>query len=90
MRAKAKVTPICSVRLIAIELKGLAALGEALKFCECFVTFVIVGEAAVTANLIRSSKLQSFGGVHWQQALEILKGFARCRQSLKLYCNKTY
>ena len=31
MRAKAKKTPMCSVSLIAIELKGLAALGEALK-----------------------------------------------------------
>ena len=32
MRAKAKKTPMCSVSLIAIELKGLAAPGEALKF----------------------------------------------------------
>ena len=31
MRAKAKKTPMCSVSLIAIELKGLAAPGEALK-----------------------------------------------------------
>ena len=31
MRAKAKKTPVCSVILIAIRLKGLAALGEALK-----------------------------------------------------------
>ena len=31
MRAKAKKTPMCSVSLIAIELKGLAARGEALK-----------------------------------------------------------
>ena len=31
MRAKAKKTPRSSVSLIAIELKGLAALGEALK-----------------------------------------------------------
>ena len=35
MRAKAKKTPMCSVSLIAIELKGLAAPGEALKnYCE--------------------------------------------------------
>ena len=31
MRAKAKKTPMCSGSLIAIELKGLAAPGEALK-----------------------------------------------------------
>ena len=31
MRAKAKKAPMCSVSLIAIELKGLAAPGEALK-----------------------------------------------------------
>ena len=31
MRAKAKKTPMSSVSLIAIELKGLAAPGEALK-----------------------------------------------------------
>ena len=31
MRAKAEKTPMCSVSLIAIELKGLAAPGEALK-----------------------------------------------------------
>ena len=31
MRAKSKKTPMCSVSLIAIELKGLAAPGEALK-----------------------------------------------------------
>ena len=31
MRAKAKKTPLCPVSLIAIELKGLAAPGEALK-----------------------------------------------------------
>ena len=31
MRAKANKTPMCSVSLIAIELKGLAAPGEALK-----------------------------------------------------------
>ena len=31
MRAEAKKTPMCSVSLIAIELKGLAAPGEALK-----------------------------------------------------------
>ena len=31
MRAKAKKTPMCSVSLIAIELKGLAAPAEALK-----------------------------------------------------------
>ena len=31
MRAEAKKAPMCSVSLIAIELKGLAALGEALK-----------------------------------------------------------
>ena len=31
MRAKAKKTPTCSVSLIAIELEGLAAPGEALK-----------------------------------------------------------
>ena len=31
MMAKAKKTPMCSVSLIAIELKGLAAPGEALK-----------------------------------------------------------
>ena len=31
MRAKAKKTPMCSVSPIAIELKGLAAPGEALK-----------------------------------------------------------
>ena len=31
MKAKAKKTPMCSVSLIAIELKGLAAPGEALK-----------------------------------------------------------
>ena len=30
-RAKAKKAPMCSVSLIAIELKGLAAPGEALK-----------------------------------------------------------
>ena len=32
MRAKAKKTPMCSVRLLALELKGLAAPGEALKY----------------------------------------------------------
>ena len=32
MRAEAKKTPMCSINLIAIELKGLAAPGEALKF----------------------------------------------------------
>ena len=31
MRAKAKKAPVCSVSLLAIELKGLAAPGEALK-----------------------------------------------------------
>ena len=31
MRAKAKKAPMCSVSLIAIELKGLAASAEALK-----------------------------------------------------------
>ena len=31
MKAKAKKTPLCPVSLIAIELKGLAAPGEALK-----------------------------------------------------------
>ena len=31
MRAKAKKTPLCPVSLIAMELKGLAAPGEALK-----------------------------------------------------------
>ena len=31
MRAKAKNAPMCSVGLIAIKLKGLAAPGEALK-----------------------------------------------------------
>ena len=31
MKAKAKKTPMCSVMLIAIKLKGLAAPGEALK-----------------------------------------------------------
>ena len=31
MRAKAKKTPMCSVSLLAIELKGLAAPGEALN-----------------------------------------------------------
>ena len=31
MRAKAKKTPLCPVSLIAIELEGLAAPGEALK-----------------------------------------------------------
>ena len=31
MRAKAKKAPMCSVSLLAIELKGLAAPGEALK-----------------------------------------------------------
>ena len=31
IRTKAKETPVCSVSLIAIELKGLAAPGEALK-----------------------------------------------------------
>ena len=31
MGAKAKKAPMCSVSLIAIELKGLAAPGEALK-----------------------------------------------------------
>ena len=31
MRAKANKTPMCSVSLIAIELKGLAAPSEALK-----------------------------------------------------------
>ena len=31
MRAKAKKASMCSVSLIAIELKGLAAPGEALK-----------------------------------------------------------
>ena len=31
MRAKAKKTPMCKVRILAIELKGLAAPGEALK-----------------------------------------------------------
>ena len=31
MRTKAKKTPMCSVSLIAIELKGLVAPGEALK-----------------------------------------------------------
>ena len=31
MKAKAKKTPMCSVSLIAIKLKGLAAPGEALK-----------------------------------------------------------
>ena len=31
MRAQAKKTPMCSVSLIAIELKGLAAPGEALN-----------------------------------------------------------
>ena len=30
-RTKAKKAPMCSVSLIAIELKGMAALGEALK-----------------------------------------------------------
>ena len=34
MRAKAKKSPMCSVSLIAIELKGLAALGEALKIID--------------------------------------------------------
>ena len=50
MRAKAKKTPMCSVSLIAIELKGLAAPGEALKnntcpytkydFCVCVLNFL--------------------------------------------------
>ena len=31
MRAKAKKTPMCSANLISIELKGLAAPGDALK-----------------------------------------------------------
>ena len=31
MRAKARKSPMCSVSLIAIKLKGLAAPGEALK-----------------------------------------------------------
>ena len=31
MRTKAKKAPMCSVSLIAVELKGLAAPGEALK-----------------------------------------------------------
>ena len=31
MRAKAKKAPMCSVSLIAIKLKGVAAPGEALK-----------------------------------------------------------
>ena len=31
MRAEAKKTPMCSVSLIEIELKGLAAPGEALN-----------------------------------------------------------
>ena len=31
MKAKVKKTPMCSVSVIAIELKGLAAPGEALK-----------------------------------------------------------
>ena len=31
MRAKAKKAPMCSVSLMAIELKGLAAPGEALE-----------------------------------------------------------
>ena len=38
MRAKAKKTPMCSVSLIAIDLKGLAALGEALKILHLLMT----------------------------------------------------
>ena len=39
MRAKAKKTPLCPVSLIAIELKGLAAPGEALKNYSFKVSF---------------------------------------------------
>ena len=47
MRAKAKKAPMCSVSLIAIELKGLAAPGEALKNKNVF-TSEVCGEKCAT------------------------------------------
>ena len=58
MRAKAKKTPMCSVSLIAIELKGLAAPGEALKnistvhnACLCFSFTPVAGYKEVTFSV---------------------------------------
>ena len=56
VRAKAKKTPMCSVSLIAIKLKGLAAPGEALKIIYSFpaailssLTYQLLHEALATA-----------------------------------------
>ena len=47
---KAKKATICSMNLIAIELKGLAAPGEALKNYHVFYDFLAVGEAALVPD----------------------------------------
>ena len=99
MTAKAKKTPMCSVSLIAIKLKGLVAPGEALKNIWPLAGPNIAKKGGPLRKFARGHRQTHFGTFNfWVTSPEgaktniflLLKGFARCRQSLKLYCNKTY
>ena len=81
MRAKAKKTAMCSVSLIAIELKGLAAPGEALKNN----MFYLRENKVLVKNNVFSIEKKCFG----QKAYVLLKGKAGLGQKTSVLWSKT-